>query len=315
MNKNFVMLCAVTSGLCLCSVDALAGEGGTSHVIPGATATFTDLPGTSPATFIKPMYLNYGAGASAAIPTAAGVTTDVDVTANTFAVAIGRTFENTFWGGAHYTAAIAIPYTSLDISGNARLPGGGTRSIKNSVSGLGDITLLPVMLAWKKEAWQFNAMLPVYTPTGSYEDGRLGNPGLNYWTVDPTFGFLYSSKKGFNAMLHMGYAINSENNATDYQSGSMIHFEGALQQIIPVGKGMMTLGLEGFYFDQLTCDSGGGAVLGCFKGMTAGLGPELGYIKPLGKETLILELKWLTELDTKNRVEGDYLWFKAIYKF
>lgn len=301
--------------LLLLPLIACAGEGGTSHVIPGATATFTDLPGTSPASFIKPMYLHYDAGASAQIPTAAGVTSNIDVAADTFAVAIGKTFERTLWGGAHYTVAVALPYTALDISGDVRLPGGGSRAISNSVSGLGDITLLPAMLAWKQDAWQFNAMLPVYVPTGNYEVGRLGNPGLNYWTVDPTVGFLYSTKKGFNAMLHMGYAINGENDDTDYQSGSMLHLEGALQQVVPAGKGMMTLGLEGFYFDQLTCDSGAGAVLGCFKGMTAGLGPELGYIKPLGKDTLILELKWLTEMDVRNRVEGDYLWLKAIYKF
>ena len=35
-----------------------AGEGGVTHVIPGATATFSDLPGTSEAWFVKPMYLN-----------------------------------------------------------------------------------------------------------------------------------------------------------------------------------------------------------------------------------------------------------------
>ncbi len=109
-------------------------------------------------------------------------------------------------------------------------------------------------------------------PTGSYELGRLGNPGLNYWTVDPTVGFVYATKKGFNSMLHIGYAMNSENNDTDYKSGSLLHVEATLEQIIPVGKGLMTFGVEAFYFDQLTGDSGAGATLGDFKGKTSGLG-------------------------------------------
>jgi hypothetical protein len=186
----------------------------------------------------------------------------------------------------------------------------------NEVSGFGDLAVLPVMLAWKTGDWQIDVMLPIFAPTGSYEKGRLGNPGLNYWTFDPVIGAVYSNKaSGFNAMLHAGYAMNTGNPDTDYRSGSLLHFEGALQQIVPVGSGLLTLGAEGFYFDQVTCDSGAGATLGCFKGMTAGLGPVLGYIQPLGQQSLVVELKWLPELDTKNRLEGDYIWLKMVYKF
>jgi hypothetical protein len=116
-------------------------------------------------------------------------------------------------------------------------------------------------------------------------------------------------------MAHVGYAMNTENPETNYQSGSLLHFEGVIQQIIPVGPGLLTLGAEGFYFEQITSDSGAGATLGDFKGRTAGLGPVLGYIQPFGKDSLVVELKWLPELDTKNRLEGDYIWLKVVYKF
>jgi len=303
-------------GIALLPCSTMAGEGGTSHVLPGATATLSDLPGTSPAWFVKPMYLNYNGSASAQIPTAAGITTNLDATANTLAIAVGRTFEQTVLGGAHYTFAVALPYTWLDISGNVQLPGGGSVARHSEVSGFGDLAVLPVMLAWKMGDWQIDAMLPIFAPTGSYEKGRLGNPGLNYWTFDPVIGAVYANKaSGFNAMAHVGYAMNTENPDTDYQSGSLLHFEGVIQQIIPLGSGFLSLGAEGFYFEQVTGDSGDGATLGDFKGRTAGLGPVLGYIQPFGKETLVVELKWLPELDTKNRLEGDYIWLKAVYKF
>ena len=83
----------------------------------------------------------------------------------------------------------------------------------------------------------------------------------------------------------------------------------------PLGSGFANLGLEGWYFQQVSCDSGAGATLGCFKGRTAGIGPVLGYIQPIGQDKLIFEAKWLPELDTKNRLKGDYVWLKMVYKF
>jgi hypothetical protein len=292
-----------------------AGEGGTTHVIPGAQATLADNAPTTPGTFVKPMYLNYSGSASAQIPTAAGVASNLDAKANTIALVAGHTFETTVLGGAHYSVVAALPYTWLDITASLQTPLGTVRR-QSKVDGFGDLTVIPAMLAWKSGNWQYNALLPIYAPTGSYQKGRLGNPGLNYWTIDPTVGAAYSNQKsGFNALLHAGYAINTENSDTDYKSGSLLHFDGAVQQILPAGSGFLTLGAEGFYFQQMTCDSGSGAVLGCFKGRTAGLGPVLGYILPMGKQSLVFELKWLPELDTKNRLDGDYIWLKAVYKF
>jgi len=294
----------------------VAGEGGVSHVIPGSMATLSDLPGTSSAWFLKPMYLNYRGSFSAQLPTAAGIAGSMDATTNTVALAGGYTFEQTILGGAHYTVAAALPYTWVDISGKVVTPG-GTRRVENRVSGLGDLTMLPVMLAWKLGDWQLDAILPIYAPTGSYEKGRLGNTGLNYWTFDPVVGALYSDKaSGFNAALHAGYSMNTKNTATNYRSGSLLHLEGVIQQFLPVGPGILNLGVEGFFFEQITGDSGTGATLGDFKARTYGLGPVLGYVLPFeNKQSLVFELKWLTELETKKRLEGDYLWFKMVYKF
>ena len=77
-----------------------------------------------------------------------------------------------------------------------------------------------------------------------------------------------------------------------------------MQQLFPLGSGLANIGLEAWYFQQLTCDSGAGATLGCFKGRTAGIGPVLGYIQPIGNEKLLFELKWLPELDTAESPEG-----------
>ena len=41
----------------------------------------------------------------------------------------------------------------------------------------------------------------------------------------------------------------------------------------------------------------------------------IGYIRPMGKQTLVLEAKYLDEMNTKNRVEGEMVWLKAVFKF
>ena len=292
----------------------MAGEGGVSHVLPGANATLVDLPPTTPGWFFKPMFINYEGDASAKVPTAAGVVVDAKIKTNTLALGGGYGFEQTVLGGARYSVAAFLPYTWLDISATTAALGG--QRIDNHVDGVGDLTIVPVMLAWKLGDWQYDFLMPIYAPTGSYELGRLGNTGLNYWTVDPIVGAAYNNtKSGFNAAAHIGYAMNTENAATNYRSGNLLHIDAAIQQIVPLGSGFFNFGAEAWYFDQLTCDSGAGATLGCFKGRTAGIGPVLGYIQPLGEQKLIFELKWLPELETNNRFSGDYLWLKMVYKF
>jgi hypothetical protein len=299
---------------CAAASPSWAGEGGTSHVMPGGNATLMDLPPTSPGGFFKPMYIHYSGDASASLPTGAGIVTNLNAEANTFVLGGGYGFESTVLGGAHFTVAAFLPYTWLSITGNSTALGG--LSIGNSVNGLGDLTVVPVMLAWKRDNWQYNFLMPVYAPTGNYQTGRLGNTGLNYWTFDPTVGAAYSNaKSGLTAAAHLGLAMNTENDATRYKSGNILHLDAAVQQIIPLGSGLANIGVEAWYFEQVSCDSGAGATLGCFKGRTAGIGPVLGYIQPIGNEKLLFEFKWLPELETKNRLKGDYLWFKMVYTF
>ena len=294
---------------------AHAGEGGISHVIPGAMATLADNAPAAPGTFLKPMYLHYGGNASAVLPTAAGLAANLEASTNTFALTAGHTFATTVLGGAHYTMVAVLPYTWIDVTADVQRGTGSVR-VNNKVDGFGDLTVIPAMLAWKTGNVQVNALLPIYAPTGSYQAGRLGNPGLNYWTFDPIVGLVYSNaENGFNALAHMGYAMNTENPDTNYKSGNLFHLDAAVQQIVPIGSGFMTIGAEGWYFQQMSCDSGSGATLGCFKGRTAGIGPVIGYIQPLGKQSLVVEAKWLPELDTKNRLNGDYIWLKVVYKF
>jgi len=292
-------------------------EGGGGHYAPGGAATLIDLLPTEPGFIVQPIYMNYQGDAanSATFPIAGRITANVEAEVNSVTLGALYTF-NTKVLGAHYTVGVYTPYIWKDVTATLSSDLGSLRR-EDKVDGFGDIAFLPVGLAWKKENWQFGGRLPIYAPTGSYEVGRLANPGLNYWTFDPTLSLSYGSEKsGFNAALFTGMTFNTENNDTDYQSGSVLHVEASVQQLFPLGPGFIGIGADAFLYEQVTGDSGSGARLGDFKGRSIGIGPVIDYVLPFkGGSTLVAEFRWLPELDTENRVEGDYLWLKIAYKF
>ena len=295
---------------------ALATEGGTSHYIPGSIATLIDLAPTKPGWVVEPIYLHYQGSASAAksIPIAGVITAGLSAKSDAALLGGLYTFGQKILG-AHYTVGAYLPYLWINAEANVNTPLGTVRR-RDTASGIGDMTLIPAMLAWKTGFWQFNALLPIAAPTGGYQVGQLANTGLNYWTFDPTIGVSYNNEKiGFNTALHIGITANTKNYATNYNSGSTLHFDGSIQQLLPIGPGYIGVGAEAFYLQQVTGDSGSGANFGKFKGYTAGIGPVLSYILPLGKQTFVTEFRWLPELNVKNRLEGDYFWLKSVYQF
>jgi hypothetical protein len=69
------------------------------------------------------------------------------------------------------------------------------------------------------------------------------------------------------------------------------------------------VGLVGYWYDQLSCDSGSGDRVGCFKARVAGVGPQIGYVFPLGKEWQgYINLKGYGEFAAQNRPDGWNAW-------
>ena len=161
-----------------------------------------------------------------------------------------------------------------------------------------------------------NARLNIYAPSGSYKVGRLANLGKNYWTFEPLFGFMYMGRKnGREASIFFGADFNTKNHATDYQTGIRLHLDGTLAQHFPLWGGLAGVGISGYWYEQITGDSGAGANLGDFEARTTGIGPAISYFGKIGDLDFLAELKWLHELDVENRPEGDFVWLKFIAKF
>ncbi|MCH7228535.1 transporter [Haloferula sp. A504] len=306
------------ASLCLLAAPfTLAEEGGAGHHVPGGMSTMIDILPTQPGWVVESMYLHYSGDASAGsrIPIANRLGLGLDATSDAFTLGGIYTFEQQVLG-AHYSVGAFVPYVWMNVEAQVRVGLLPPAFVSSSTDGLGDISILPVMMAWKSDNWQFNAALPIYAPTGDYRAGRLANPGLNHWSFDPTVGVAYANEEtGFNFAVHTGFTFATENSDTSYRNGTVWHLDVSAQQLLPVGPGVLGIGVEAFYIEQVTGDSGRGATLGGFKGSTYGLGPVLSYILPVDDSAFVVEARWLTELETTNRPQGDYFWLKAVYQF
>jgi hypothetical protein len=295
----------------------VASEGGSTHYLPGTSATLIDLAPTQPGWIAEFIYTEYSgdAGASRTLPVGGLLASGLDVDVSAVSLGVLRTLEPRVLGG-RYTFGAFLQHVSVDATASVSGPAGTVRR-RDTESGLGDVTLVPLMLAWESGYWQYNVAIPVIAPTGEYRAGRLANPGLNYWTIDPTFSVSFNhDTKGFNAAVFAGLAFNTENDATDYRSGTLAHVEASLQQLLPLGHGFAGIGVQGFWLEQVSGDSGSGARLGDFKGSTRGLGPVLTYFRPTGATSAwVAELRWLKETDSTRRLEGEYVWLKVVYDF
>jgi hypothetical protein len=313
MKRSFLAAFAVSVGLFLAAGPApsRAEEGGSAHYMPGGSASFIDaLPG-KPGPAVVSLFLAYDASTSLALPIAGLEAANIDATVYAENIAIIYQTDKHLLGGS-YAGGLVLPLLDMKVKGSILTTNGALQKTDNE-TGFGDMLFYPFMLGWTALGGdlKYDVRLGIYAPTGEYHAGKLANLGRNYWTFEPTVTLSWlSSKIGTEASLFTAFDINTENTATDYESGTSWHVDATLAQHLPLFGGFIGAGAQGFSYLQITGDSGAGAVLGGFKGHTVGIGPVISYIYVHDKTTLAAEFKWLPELDVDKRLEGDYFWLK-----
>jgi hypothetical protein len=287
------------------TVPARAEEGGSGHYTPGANASFIDmLPGRT-GLAVTDAFL-YRPVSASRVPVAGAVVDNFD--GNVFAdslLALYRTPVELLGGSLGFGGEFAVAW--VDVSGTI-----GTRPASGSESGIADILLYPLLLGWTRGDLQYDVRLGIYAPAGKYEVGSLGNLGKNYWTFEPGLAVSYlSGATGFEASGFVAVDFNTRNGATDYQSGSQFHLDATLAKHFALPGGRLGAGAGAFYYQQVASDSGSGATLGAFKASSIGVGPVASYQTKIDSLDLAVELKWLPEVHSENRVEGDFFFIKV----
>src|SRR5215469_8189460 len=294
-----------------------AEEAGIGHYLPGATSSFIDmLPDRDGSSLVLGNGFTYYEGNSAA-------TKSLDYGGLLTANAKGTIYADTFlllyqapWKilGGQPAVQLLVPYVWLKVQGDVALSGrklAPSAFKEDTANGFGDVEFFPLMMGWKYGDLKWQGQFGVYAPSGTFNKGDLANIGRNYWTFEPSAAVSFlSTKIGLEVTAFAGFDFNTENNTTNYQTGDQFHLDGTIAQHLPLFGGFIGAGVNGYFYQQISGDSGAGAKLGGFEGMTTGIGPVFSYAYQFGDFDIAGEAKWLPELAVDNRLNGNTVWFK-----
>lgn len=163
--------------------------------------------------------------------------------------------------------------------------------------------LVSAFLGWHEGNMHYSLSTLVNIPIGQFEKGQLANIGFNHWAFDITGAATYlDHTTGLELSGAVGFTFNTENHDTDYKSGTDFHVEFAAMQNF---SKQFAIGVTGYHYQQITGDSGAGAVLGDFEGRVTAIGPQINYNFNIGALPVSTSLKWSHEFNTQNRLAGD----------
>ena len=267
---------------------AVAEEGGSGHYFPGSMSDFVDAVPTSP-TFIfryNQLYYSGSVGAHKAIPIA-GLTA-FGLNATSWGEGLTFLWRPPVDMGKRWSYAMSttIPFLQLSVSASAAvpIPGLGVKDVSRTGTrdDIGDLIVMPLMFNYNVNPnFNVNFRVAEYLPTGNYGVGRLANTGKNFFTTEPTLGLVYlGTKNGHEADLYIGADFNSENKATQYTTGTQFHLDGTLAQHLPLLKGLAGIGVNSFYYQQVSGDRGPGATLGASRAQLSASAPCCPTLNP-----------------------------------
>jgi hypothetical protein len=143
-------------------------------------------------------------------------------------------------------------------------------------------------------------------PVGAYDPSRLANLGIGHGAIDVGGGYTYLNPATGNEFSGVfGATYNFKNQDTQYQNGIDLHFDWGVSHFL---SKQVFVGLVGYGYQQVTDDFGQNPVLGGFRSSVAGIGPQIGYIFPVGDLQGFLGVKAYGEFDATNRASGWNTW-------
>jgi hypothetical protein len=300
---------ALTIGIAFAPGPASADQGGVSFWLPGTFGSLAAVPGTPGWTFGTIYYhTSVDASASRSFNIGGGIAAGLDARVDLVMLNATYVFATPVFG-AQASFGLTGLYARNTTSINATLvgPGGGVISGSRSQSlwGFGD--LYPQFaLKWNHGVHNFMAYTMWGLPVGAYDADRLANIGIGHWSADFGGGYTYfNPQTGHEFSAVAGFTYNFINPSTQYQNGINFHLDWAASQFL---SKQFFVGAVGYVYQQITGDSGAGATLGPFKSRVFSVGPQLGYLFPVGGMQGVLNLKGYYEFGAQNRPEGWNAW-------
>jgi len=287
-----------------------ADEGGVSFWLPGLFGSMAAAPVTPGPSFTTLYYhssVSAGGGKNFVLGghVVAGVSADADL----LAFGPTYTFAEPVLGGQAAISLLGVgghPQATID----ATLTGPMGRTISGSrsdaITAFGDM-LPQATLKWNKGVNNFLTYLTGDIPVGSYDVNRLANTGLGHGAIDGGGGYtFFDPRRGNEASITLGFTYNFKNDAANYQNGVDLHLDWGASHFF---SNHVQLGLVGYFYNQISPDTGAGATLGSFESRVAGIGPQIGYAFPIGNGAQgYINVKGYKEFAAQNRPSGWNVW-------
>jgi len=302
---------------------AIADEGGVSFWIPGffGSLAATPLqPGWSFTTFFYHTSVSAGADVAFARQVHRG-NINVNLTGNLNIslrappdiqfFAPSYTFATPVLGG-QASVFLLGGYGRNETSVSGTLTGGGPLGV--TVSGgrsdtlWGFADLIPmVTLRWNKGVDNYMVYITGDIPVGAYDPNRLANLGIGHGAIDVGGSYSYfNPQTGHEFSASLGFTYNFENTFTNYKNGIDMHLDWGISQFLTKE---WQLGFVGYFYDQISCDSGSGDRVGCFESRVIGIGPQIGHIFKIDDNYQgYVNLKGYKEFDAAHRPDGWNVW-------
>jgi hypothetical protein len=218
-------------------------------------------------------------------------------------------FETKIFGG-QAAVGLAEAYGREQASLNATFTAGPiplTRSLALSDTTFGFSDLIPQFsLRWNLGVNNVMTYITGEIPIGTYSAGDLANLGTCHSALDGGVGYTYLDlKSGHEFSVVSGLTGNFTNPHTGYTNGIDRHTDLAASQFVTK---QLQVGAVGYFYQQVTPDQGAAPILGNFEARVAGVGPQVGYLFPVGKLQGYLNLKAYWEFAAQNRPDGWNAW-------
>jgi len=288
-----------------------ADEGGISAWVPGFFGSMAAAP-MVPGWQFAGMYYHSSVkgGGDADFVVGGGVSVGLDGNVNIGMAIPGYVFEEPVLGG-QFGVTMLVPFGNVEASANVTLTGPNGNTISgertDSVTAFGDLGPF-ASLRWNEGVNNLMVFVAAGVPVGDYDEDRLANLGIGHGSLNFGVGYTYfDHATGYEFSVVPGLTYNFENKHTDYQNGVDFHLDWGASKFL---EGGWQIGAVGYAYQQITGDTGDGAVLGDFKSRVFGVGPQIGYSFPIADGSALgyLNLKGYYEFGAENRSEGWNTW-------
>jgi hypothetical protein len=186
----------------------------------------------------------------------------------------------------------------------------------SSDQGFSNINLVPFDVLNHKGFVHWNYELEFQTLATGYRAGSTSNIGEHNTAMTPGAAITLTPHAGAqNINSGFNYIVNNVDHATHYHSGNEFLWQFDGQQRI--GHRGASIGLQGFYFKQITNDTHNGATVVTTnvdgsqsignKGRQMDLGPQVTF--PWGRHGALV-FKWNHDMLVENRARGNSFWFQ-----